>query len=271
MRISLFAIVLSFSAAYTHNFYDMCDKIGTCTDYVLSKGDLSTHDTMLFKEVAASLGIAERDIKPKNSGLLLRLFGGYNNALSIAHHNRVYFNAACLATMSEGQKRFLMAHELVHHKMQHCWKRMALLCSLSIFVKLGKFVFLRSMQNSDAKGFQSLEEIFWYHYLFNCIIWKRISFPSLLAAQYIKSQEEEADSMALQLSGVTIEDAAQVMDNLYNPNTRDWPLYAQFMQKIQNIYIAIAQLPVIEWHMPHLVSKDARVDRLRGESYYKRV
>ena len=91
-KVLLLGILFSFSATDAVGLYPVLDGLGSITDVFLSKGKLSKEHEKMFNEVAQSLGIEYRDIKARNSGLLLRLGFGYNNALAVQLTNRVYLN-----------------------------------------------------------------------------------------------------------------------------------------------------------------------------------
>lgn len=244
-------------AAQAVNFYPIFDAFGSLTDFFVSKSNLTEEDERLFNEIAASYGIDHRQIKARNSGLLLRLICGYNNALANQLTNRVYFNAACLLKMTEGQKRFLMGHELAHHKKNHHFKftlvdlvkkgLRAIICSLtqpsSVYVQGNSPLYLRYF----AEGFQFGVDF---------------SLLGLIDAQIHQRCETEADEISIESAGTTLDDSDAVLESLYCPDTKDWPLYARIYAMLAKLLIPIMNLPVIKQHVPHLASKTERIQHL---------
>jgi hypothetical protein len=83
MKKLILALSLLFvSLTQSVNFYPIFDRLGSCADFILSKGKLSTKHEQQFQSVTASLGLKNRDIKARNSGFLLRFLCGYQNALA---------------------------------------------------------------------------------------------------------------------------------------------------------------------------------------------
>ncbi len=269
-KLTLALAVLFIPTARGINGYQILDKFGSCMDLILSKGHLSEKDEKLFKEVASSLGIENRNIKPKNSGLLLRLIGGYNNALAMQQLNRVYFNASCLKRMSDGQKKFLMGHELVHHQKNHTWKRLVFSYLMNFTQhKVEKLtrpqkVVKRSRENEIVElGHTPL----YYRYFsegFKPKFLLEFSLKSLIIAQFVQRQETEADELAIQNTGATTEDAVAFLQHLYYPDTENWPLYAKIMHRINSLFMPILSLPIIKQHMNHLTSFKERAEHLKG-------
>ncbi len=278
-KLVLVLSVLFIPAVQAINVYQVLDKLGSCFDLIISKGRLSEKDEKLFKEVASSLGIENRDIKPRNSGLLLRLMSGYNNALAMQHLNRVYFNASCLKKMSDGHKKFLMGHELTHHQKNHVWKRAALAVPMWFAQKgIGKLT--RPVEKEDKKHFNwktfkkeegpvdvQRHSPVYYRYFsegFQIPMLVDFSLKSLIMAQFCQRQETEADELAIRNAGATAEDGVACLQQIYYPDTKDWPLYAKVMAVMSRILMPIMSLPVIKQHMPHLVSFKERAEHLRG-------
>jgi Zn-dependent protease with chaperone function len=258
----LFAIVvLSYGSTWPISpLYRICDTIGYMTDWFLTKGDLSIHNQKIFAEVATKLGIQDRNIKPRNSGLLLRLTWGYNNALAMAQTNRVYFNDTELNKLSEEEKRFLMAHELTHHHQHHIWKIIA----TSIVVdKL-----LRPCMAHTIKDMNSIPPFiknyltYGYGWYINSIL--LFTLWGLLQAQCQQIHETEADTHAITLAGVDPEAGVRFLQTVYYPDTTDWPLYAKVGAFLQKIMLPIFALPVIKQHVPHLASYQERIAYLRS-------
>lgn len=71
------------------------------------------------------MGLDHRNIKPKNSGIILRFLAGYHNALSMGNLNRVFFNDDILKQMPIEHKKFLIAHELTHQYIGNAVKLLA--------------------------------------------------------------------------------------------------------------------------------------------------
>lgn len=75
----------------------------------------------MFQEVAKKMRLGHRNIQVKNTGLSLRLFLGYHNALACGPLNCVYLNADILNHLSDKASEALMGHELAHfrHRLPH--------------------------------------------------------------------------------------------------------------------------------------------------------
>lgn len=229
--------------------YALLNKIGDVTDFFISKGDLSPENEALFNEVAKKLGIAYRNIKAKDSGLILRLLGGYQNALAVQQTNRVYFNNTELNTMSTEEKKFIMGHELTHHANNDVLKM--------IFMKLFTLVISDQTTNYLTENRIATRDSILPHYLcskaetqynilnrfantFNLNIW------GLLNACVMQKIERNADRGAILNAGVHPKDGKTMFKKIYYPNTQDWPLYA----KIQHYcftrpLLFLASLPIL--------------------------
>lgn len=177
----------------TSPWYFFLSKLGNCTDFLLAKGDLSPNNVKLFNEVARSLGIADREIKAKNSGFLMRFFSGYNNALAVQLFNRTYFNDSELNKMSEEEKRFVMGHELTHHAKNHAWKKMGVVWMLSVASAVCK-----KLVEPDSISIKK-DSILRRYFLNGWDVsgMATISFWGLLQGQYCQAQEREADQGAV--------------------------------------------------------------------------
>ena len=90
------------------------------------------------------------------------------------------------------------------------------------------------------------------------------SLKSLIMAQICQRQETEADESAILKVGATPEDGIACLQQLYYPNTKDWPLYAKVGNLINRVLMPILSLPVIKQHMPHLTSFKERTEHLRN-------
>lgn len=246
--------ILSISTAHAISVCQIFDKIGYGADFVLSKGHVSSEDEKLFKEVAASLGIENRDIKVRNSGLLLRILAGYNNALAIQYLNRVYLNASCLKNMTEGQKRFLMAHELTHHQKNHMWKRIVVMIPLMIAKKAIE-------KNVEKNGNSPILQRYFFEG-FGIPMILDLSLLGLLQAQLFQMHETEADDSAVLEAGAKIEDGIACLKQIHHPDTKGWPLYAKVFNVVHQMLTPVMCLPIIKQHMPHLVSLKDRASDL---------
>lgn len=247
--------LLLFTSSQSLTIYEVCDKIGSVTDLIYTKGDIDKEDEALFKEVAQSLGIADRKVKPKNSGLLVRLLMGYNNAAAISLFNRVYLNASCLKKMTTEEKRYLMAHELSHHKNHDSWKIAGLnLLKLYVTSEIAK-----SLTSSD--GVKTHSPFYGRYFLegFTVAFLFELSLKSLLFGQALQKIELEADRLAITRGGASAQAAASCLHDMYHPDTTDWPLYAKAVNKISQIFMPIYSLPIIKEHMPHLTCLEDRV------------
>ena len=225
-------------------------------DLFLSRGNVDAEHEKLFQEVAQDLSIEDRNIKIKNSGWLLRILTGYNNAISVQLFNRVYINNSELRKMSLGEKKFLKAHELTHQQKNHYYKVIITSIFLAV-LKTSTQKSLRSVDNGLIKKYCT--DGFGIPLLCTFGLWQ------LLEAQIKQSHEREADREAILTVGVHPEDGVSYLDNyLCHPDTRDWPLFFSFFQKIQNLIMPLLSLPIIKQHMPHLVSFEDRVALLRA-------
>ncbi|OGB97647.1 hypothetical protein A3F06_03905 [candidate division TM6 bacterium RIFCSPHIGHO2_12_FULL_36_22] len=249
----LAALILMSVSTAQPSIYSIFDKVGCATDWFLTKGDLSEHNQKLFEEMAAKLGIQDRNIKAKNSGLFLRLMAGYQNALAMQHLNRTYFNDTVLNEMSDDAKRFLMAHELVHHRQNHVFKR-GLAIMLLKCATIASTIALAGQNNFNAR------------YLSNGINLRiaRLSLWKLIEAQIMQGQETEADTKAITIACADPEFGVEALDSLYHPNATDWPLYAKVLLLFQKATIWLYDWPILKQHAPHLVSYKERVAYVRS-------
>jgi|GEM_PF-5012248 len=261
LLLSFAIFALSHGSTHPASFvYKICDTLGYMTDWFITKGDLSIPNQKIFTEVATKLGIQDRNIKPKNSGLLLRLAWGYNNALAMAQTNRVYFNDTELNKLSDEEKRFLMAHELTHHHQHHIWK---IIATSLVVDKL-----LRPRMAHTIKDMNSIPPFiknyltYGYGWRINSIL--LFTLWGLLQAQCSQIHEIEADTNAIILAGADPEAGVRLLHTLYYPDATDWPLYAKVGAFLQRITLPIFVLPVIKQHVPHLASYEERIAHLRG-------
>lgn len=276
-KFALVLLCLFVPAVQAITIYQIFDAFGSVTDFFISKGSLSEEDERLFNEVAASLGIEHRNIKPRNAGLLLRLITGYNNAMAIQFSNRAYFNAACLQKMTEGQKRFLMGHELAHHQKNHLHKRVFFefikKCVQSMVGELTRPVIkvntigfdfsTGSLRQYEVDG-QGNSPLPYRYFVEGFNFGLEFSLLGLISAQIHQQQESEADEVAMQLSGATVEDAVAALEGLYCPDTQDWPLYAKIQAILAQLLCPVMCLPIIKQHVPHLASLTDRVEHLQS-------
>lgn len=259
----LSALLLSVQGSQA-SLYSIFGKLGTVADYFISKGDLSPENESVFNEVAETLGIADRQIKAQNSGLILRLLIGYNNALACAQLNRVYFNDSELNKMTLEQKRFLIAHELTHHAKHHVWKIMAFAVVLAIAQK--KYIEKAAIHTSGHSAFIDS----YFKEGIEIPMFMKFSIWGLIRAQYQQVCEKEADQGAILEAGVHPQDGEAMLNALYKPDTSDWPLYARVNQWIASFLIPIMALPVLKQHVPHLASHEERVaDLYKFEDEWK--
>ena len=229
-------------------------KLGNCTDFLLAKGDLSPNNVKLFNEVARSLGIADREIKAKNSGFLMRFFTGYNNALAVQLFNRTYFNDSELNKMSEEEKRFVMGHELTHHAKNHAWKKRGVVWMLSVASAVCK-----KLVEPDSISIKK-DSILRRYFLNGWDVFgmATISFWGLLQGQYCQAQEREADQGAVLDAGAHPVDGKKFLHRLYSPDTSDWPLYARLIDVMSLPFVYVLSLPILKQHASHLISLDDR-------------
>ena len=257
-KILLFTVFLSCSTTHALSFYPFLGKLGSYADIVFSKGEVSKEHQRMFQEIVTSLGIENRNIKIKNSSLLIRLIGGYNNAFAVQYFNRVYFNESCLNEMNDEQKKFLMSHELTHHSKNHLWKRAAL--HIILFEFLQKNIIELAKKNNMSR------DNYLYRYFTDGFGNSKVllfSIWHLIEAQVHQNQETEADTEAILKLGVHPQDGVKLLEHLYYPKTDSWPLYAKLMQKYIQLCMPIMRLPIIKQHIPHLASFDERAKHIQ--------
>jgi hypothetical protein len=83
-------------------------------------------------------------------------------------------------------------------------------------------------------------------------------------AQFCQRQETEADELAVQKVGAKVEDGVACLQQIYYPDTQDWPLYAKVINIWYRILMPIMSLPIIKHHIPHLASFKDRIEHLKG-------
>ena len=257
-KIFLPICLLFYSHAHPLSVYSLLDTFGYCTDIILSKGKLSDKHEKMFVEIAKKLGIENRDIKARNSGLLLRLMAGFNNALAVQQTNRVYLNQTCLNEMDDEEIKFLMAHELSHHAKNHIWKRMAAAIALDIASNSINFNCQKPIKNFFEP---SIGHIPMGRYIFNKSL-ATFTIWNLIFAQLCQYQETEADSCAVLQAGVCPQNGVTLLTRLYYPQTESWPLYGKVINIINQLTMPIVSLPIIKEFMPHLTSYTDRAKKL---------
>lgn len=248
-------LTFSGSAAHAITLYDLFDQVGWMTDWLLTRGSLNEKYTQMFNEITKKLEIDNRHIKAKNSGLLLRWWFGYNNALAVQFTNRVYFNEDVLNELPDEQKKFLMAHELVHHREHHIFKRIAVNEGINLVKKIITY----------AHQLPGRDENYLNQYLtrgFSLPFQEEFSVYSLLKAQIAQKQETEADTKAITIAGIRPQDGIDLFQNLYYPDTTKWPLYFKIQDKMQRLSDIICSLPILKEHTPHLASFKDRIEHL---------
>lgn len=255
---------LSSPAVHAISLYPVFDKVGVVADKILTRGELSEKHTKMFEEVATKLGIEKRKIKVRNTGLLLRFVTGYSNAMAIPYWNRVYMNEDSLAEMSDEAKKFIMAHELVHHREHHIWKRLIV---GRVIDKVALQVVLNAKNKEIINGNDALLT---QYFTYGCIVPQNSSWltrglfrlvpePSiwgLAKSQYSQSHEIEADAKAVTIAGMNPEAGVEVINYLYYPTTANWPLYAKVSNIVHRILLPIMSLPILKEHVSHPAHKD---------------
>lgn len=229
--------------------------LGSLSDYIIARGDLSPENQAIFEQIAKDLGIADRDIKAKDSGLIFRLFTGYHNAMAHQLTNRAYFNDSELNKLSREERKFIMAHELTHHQNHDHFCRIFLksLCTIAPMILAHNNILNKNSSYLNQyllNGWSILDIV-------NLNIWQ------LLFAQCAQCQERAADANALLCTDIDIQDATGALQYLHYPNTEGWPLYAKVTNFIVQYLRKFLSLPILKEHFPHLVSFDERVAALK--------
>ncbi len=243
--------------------YKVLDTFGALTDYIVTKGDLSPENVALFDQVANDLGIANREIKAKNSGLLLRLFFGYHNPVACQGTNRVYLNDSVLNALNLNERKFIIAHELTHHQDHHLFKRQFLIYILSI-LKVA-LTYSACFDNNES---------YLHKYMTNGWSLAGIEFNifALILAQYAQQQELAADANALLSTDIDMQDAEKALQQVHYPDTKEWPLYGRIINFF-NYYLMeyFCTLPVVKEHVPHIASFKDRIKALKKRHQEKLV
>lgn len=237
--------------------YKVLDTFGALTDYILTKGDLSPENVALFNQVANDLGIANREIKAKNSGFLLRLFSCYHNPIACQWTNRVYLNDSVINALTPNERKFIIAHELTHHQGHHLFKRDLLIYLLSIIQVA--LTYSTCLDNNES---------YLHKYMTNGWSLAGIEFNifALIFAQYVQQQELAADANALLSTDIDMQDAEKALQHLHYPDTKEWPLYGRILWFF-NYYIIeyFCTLPIVKEHVPHIASFKDRIKALKKE------
>lgn len=247
------ALVFSLSTpVHAKGIYPVLDRIGSITDWVLSRGKLEEKYEKMFQEVAASLGIADREVKARNSGLFFRLAFGYQNALAFQPTNRVYLNEDFLRELGDDEVKFLMAHELTHHRNHD-----ALIFGITAGMLASIQTNIMSKQRINGTADSYLDRYLARGWTFPLL--PQLSARSLVEGQIHQHCETRADTQAVTVAGADPEAGARLMENIYDPETKNWPLYARFNQFFLGIMLKVYALPIIKSHAPHLASCKERV------------
>ena len=92
-------------------------KLGSIADIVLGLGSISTEDEQLVKALKEKAGIT-REVPIRNMSTLAKLIFGFENGFvfSPGIFDRMYLNKEWLSELSQSEKEFLIAHELMHVK-----------------------------------------------------------------------------------------------------------------------------------------------------------
>jgi Zn-dependent protease with chaperone function len=253
-------LILLLSQAYFSQstwFYKFADYVGQESDIILSKGHLEDKYEKMFQDLCHKMQIHDRNIKVRNSGLILRLLTGYHNALACQLNNRVYLNQSVIKELNDDSVKFMMAHELIHHKRHHNLETLKISLLIDLSKKISTNIFNKKGENKD----------FLISYLTNGSNSFGLSVWGLLKAKFCQEQELQADREAITIGGQSIDSGINLMENLYNPNTTNWPLYAKYSWFISKIYLKIGSLPIIKDHVPHLASKEDRIKELKVIQY----
>lgn len=269
VTISLFNVLGSYlktvgNVASSSLYYGF-DTLGSIADLLLARGDLSEENQKIFAEMAAKLGIADRNIKAKNSGLILRWYFGYHNALALQPLNRVYLNDGVLNEWPDDVKRFIIAHELSHHYHHHIFQSIIVSAIINnakvaaiLFALRKGFIADSAGENNFLKRYMTygpviaIERLSKY-FIADFTIW------GLIKAQNRQRQETEADTTAIAIAGVSPKTAAKALTLIRYPATDNWPLDAQFQNWALSRILDFMSLPIIKQHFHHLASLPDRV------------
>lgn len=262
-RKSILCLILAFSvfSAHAGGIYRVFDAFGAMTDWLLTRGKLSDKNTQMFNDISKKLGIEDREIKVRNSGLLLRLFYQYNNALADQYANRVYINEDHLNELTDGEKQFLMAHELAHHKNHHEFKILGVGAALAFI----QFLFIKAFITRTPND--GLIKKYLTHGICSPLISLlaiNVSIWGLFKAMAHQHCETEADTHAVTVAHIDPSHGAALMKNMYYPNSRNWPLYGKAQAVIQRVALPVLALPGIKHHVNHLASYEDRVAHIQS-------
>lgn len=254
----LLLIMLSFfsgSIVHAKGIYRLFDKLGGITDWFLTRGKLSEKHEAMFDELVKKFNLEDREIKARNTGLLLRLLLGYQAAEAVQLCNRVYLNEDCLREMSDEPIKFIMAHELTYHDRNYDFKQMWLSLMIDMIIE-------------DLCSSKGIDRLLGDHYATNYftsgIFLPKLSIWGLLEGQISQYCETEADAEAIIMVGINPEDGAKAIEYLFCKNTKNWPLYARIRAIFFKINVWIESLPILKQHALHLASFDDRVAHLRS-------
>lgn len=264
-------LLFSLAGSLTHAMYPVFEVLGAITDPFITKGHMDQRYRKLFKEVAQKMGVDDRDIKLRNSGLLMRLARGYWNTTTLQRTNRVYANQDVLEKMSDEEIKYIFARELAYHKHHHGVSRFA--CDYGFkYLKIVMFLqcVMAGVINENNINTLPVNYIFGsiqVPFLGNVISGKLSSLSfgltTLVLAQLIKKQKKYGDRIAVEKAGVSKEAATSALTQMYNPQVDEkWPLYARFQAELFNMGLPVANLPIIKQHAWHLTSLNERVDNL---------
>ncbi len=290
-KIALTGLLLfgSLNAIDTSVIYKVFDKLGSITDPILTRGELSEKHKQMFEETAKKLGIDHRDIKARNSGLIMRLFFGYNNAMAYPQTNRVYINEDCLNEIDDNSKQFLMAHELDHHLNHDIFSKIVInnIAFPRVEDAIVKSCAIKGFIDGENDNFAKQYMTYGINYhpywmllpklgISNEIIIKiiqfllplpgiNLSFLELLKGKINQSFETRADTQAVTIAGVNPDGGVKLMRYLHHPDTKNWPLYAKIKQFcIEKFVLPVISLPLFKEHVDHLVSLEDRIAHIKS-------
>lgn len=235
----------SITYASPQGIYLLFHAFGCITDIFFTRGDVSEKHQKMFNDIARKLGIENRGLQVKNMGLISRLATSYNNAFASPTTNRVYVNEDVLNQLSDGEKQFLMAHELTHHRNHHIWKNWIITTiTLAVLENIlqGKVDANKPNKNLLEKYCDKDNSVF---------LLGAFSIHKLVQGQISQMFETEADTEAITVAGLDPEDGVKLFDFLENPDTTNWPLYAKMQNFVGHYMHKLYSLPIINLHMSH--------------------
>ena len=272
----LFFISINYPIMHAKGLYPIANVFGTMADLFVANGKLSPKNEQMFRDIAEKMGIADRKIKVRNSGLLLR-FLRYQGVFSYQRLNRAYLNDNFLNELSDSEKKFWIATAAAYHA-QHIGVK-DFLGSFGIFNILAIFLSFIAPQSMGNNLINKLQRILVRYAIegyeiplikelpiIGKIISSRLpnfSLPHLLYGQYIQNLKKKADRKAIFYAEIDSQEAAKAITASYYPEKKQWPAYAHIQDSIIKVIEPFATLPFVRHHFSYLMSISDRIKNIQ--------